>query len=173
MSGRGRIPKSPGMRQRRNRYPGGATLPSEAVSALRKVPELPLREAGTGAWHPEVLSWWGDVWRSPMAEEFLEPDVAGGLYLLAELYQHRWTVTTAKELVALAAEIRLQEVRFGLSPTDRRRLQWTIEQGEEAAQRTTARRRAEQLAQMPKKDPRDVLKLMGTVVPNKPGGKRK
>jgi len=35
----------------------------------------------------------------------------------------------------IGAEIRLQGVRFGLSPIDRRRLQWEIEHTEEAQHR--------------------------------------
>jgi len=90
-----------------------------------------------------------------MAGEFLDSDVKGGLYLLAELYQQLWA-GAGEEAGRLAAEIRQQEVRFGLSPIDRRRLQWEVEKGDQAEERT-ARRRG--LRQTEGKDPRDILKV--------------
>ena len=73
-----------------------------------------------------VQEWWRDIWTSPMAAEYLEAD-KHGLYLLAELYHRRWNATKNSELRLLAAEIRQQEIRFGLTPIDRRRLQWEVE----------------------------------------------
>src|SRR3990172_3209491 len=136
----GPVPKPAQLRQRRNRYTTAATLPSERISARRKVPPLPERESKAEVWHPRVIEWWRAVWRSPMAQEYLGADMRGGLYLLAELHQRRWTETDTKVLVALAAEIRQQEVRFGLSPIDRRRLQWEVAKGETAADETAKRR---------------------------------
>jgi preprotein translocase subunit SecD len=111
-------------------------------------------------WHPRVIEWWHSVWTSPMAEEYLGADIKGGLYLLAELHQRRWTETQTAVLIGLAAEIRQQEIRFGLSPIDRRRLQWSIEQGETADERTKRRRESKQLTETSKKDPRNVLGLV-------------
>lgn len=91
-----------------------------------------------------------------MASEFLDSDMRGGLFLLAELYQQRWTVADANTLVNVAKEIRQQEVRFGLSPIDRRRLQWEVEKGEQAVDRTATRRQAKIASS---KDPRDVLRI--------------
>lgn len=104
-----------------------------------------------------VREWWASAWRSPMASEWLESDKRGGLFQVAVLHQDFWTAETPRERLMAAAEIRLQEVRFGLSPIDRRRLQWTIEQGETAAERTAARRESKR----PRAgaDPREVLKL--------------
>lgn len=90
-----------------------------------------------------------------MAAEFLDSDVKGGLYLLAELYQQLWAGEAA-DVGRLAAEIRQQEVRFGLSPIDRRRLQWEIEKAEQADERTRSRRQRRQLEG---KDPREILKV--------------
>jgi len=95
-----------------------------------------------------------------MAAEYLTADMKGGLYLLAELYQHRWSDPDTKTLIGLAAEIRQQEVRFGLSSMDRRRLQWEIEKGETAEDRTQKRRSSRKLDAASKKDPRDVLKVV-------------
>jgi hypothetical protein len=107
------------------------------------------------------VEWWTSVWQSPMASEYLDADMKGGLYLLADLHDARWKATANADLVKLASEIRLQEVRFGLSPIDRSRLRWTIEQGETAAERTESRRAAK-VPKAPKgKDPRGVLKMVG------------
>lgn len=153
---RGRLPKPRELRQRRNRESTRATLPSPADAAGNKVPILPARERKTEKWHPLVRKWWDAVWRSPMASEFLAADKQGGLYNLAELYQRRYTANDTKELVTIIAEIRQQEVRFGLSPIDRRRLQWEVEKGEQADERTSRRRG---LRNVEGKDPRDVLKV--------------
>lgn len=60
-----------------------------------------------------------------MAAEFLESDV-DGLFRLAVLVDQYWKEPDVK----LAAEIRMQEARFGLSPIDRRRLQWEVQRVE-------------------------------------------
>lgn len=152
----GPLPKPARLRQRRNRVSTRAALPSIAQAAGNAVPQLPPRDRQSERWHPKVIAWWQSVWHSPMAGELLESDVKGGLLLIAELYQRRWAADTAKEIVALATEIRQQEARFGLSPVDRRRLQWEIERGQQADDRT-ARRRG--LKAVEGKDPRTVLKV--------------
>ena len=162
MAGRGPPPKSATLRQRRNRTRSSSVLPNENApkNKERKVPKLPERDSKAEKWHPKVIEWWTSVWTSPMAAEFLGPDVKGGLYGLAELYQQRWSAKDAKQLVSILAEIRLQEVRFGLSPIDRRRLQWEVEKGEQAEERTTQRRKTKRLKRTAKKDPREVLKVV-------------
>jgi hypothetical protein len=71
-----------------------------------------------------------------MASEFLEAD-AHGLFRLALLIDDYWIADTPTQRRNLAAEIRLQGQGYGLSPLDRRRLQWQVEQVEE---RKAARR---------------------------------
>jgi preprotein translocase subunit SecD len=122
---------------------------------------LPKREELTEVWHPKVIEWWRAVWKSPMAGEYLGADMKGGLYLLAELMQRRWTEKDTASLVRIASEIRQQEIRFGLSPIDRRRLQWEVEKAEEAEERTQKRRKSKRLDRIATKDPRDVLKVVG------------
>lgn len=156
---KGPPPKPAHLRQRRNKTTTQATLPSEAASKRRKVPALPKRDNPAEKWHPRVLDWWKAVWTSPMAGEYLGPDMKGGLYLLAELHQRRWTEKDTRSLVSLASEIRQQEVRFGLSPIDRRRLQWQVEQAEQATEKTETRRKRKASDALAKKDPRDVLKM--------------
>lgn len=154
------VPKPPELRQRRNKSVSQATLPSEAESADREVPPLPDRESATEVWHPMVVRWWKAVWTSPMAGEYLGADMEGGLFILAELMQRRWSERETGGLVKLSAEIRQQEIRFGLSPIDRRRLQWEVEKGETADERTAKRRKAKDLNAAADADPRDVLRVV-------------
>lgn len=153
---KGRTPKHPGTVQRRNVTSTKATLPAEADTANAEVPDLPPISA-TENWHPQVLEWWSSIWRSPMAGEWLDSDKKD-LPILARLHQDFWTATTAGGRQAAASEIRQQGVRFGLSPIDRRRLQWEIEKGEQASQRTESRRKSK--APVAGSDPRDVLKVV-------------
>jgi hypothetical protein len=124
------LPKHPSTRARRNKVAGARQLtPVHDI----EVPELP--EEADVAWHPLTRSWWADIWASPMAPEFDSSDVHG-LFVLAMLVNAFWT----EPAQALAAEIRLQRQCFGLTPIDRRRLQWEIDRGEQAEQATVTRR---------------------------------
>ena len=125
-----RMPKHPSTRARRNKVAGARTL--TAVHDV-ETPELP--EFEDFEWHPMTLSWWEDIWASPMAPEYDDSDVHG-LFMLAMLVDQYWTQPSA----AVAGEIRLQRQCFGLTPIDRRRLQWEIDRGEEAEQATRQRR---------------------------------
>lgn len=156
----GPAPKPSHLRQRTNKKSTKALLPSVEVSSKRKVPPLPERESKAEQWHPNVQVWWVAVWKSPMAEQFTPADTHGRLFMLAELMQRRWTETDTKVLIALAAEIRQQEAGLGLSPRDRMTLQWEIEKGEVAAERTKARKKSKDLRQVAKKDPRELLKMV-------------
>lgn len=110
-------------------------------------PDLPPREGG---WHPQTLEWWDDLWSAPMAAEYHESD-RHALYLLAVLVDDFWLEPSQK----LAAEIRLQRQAFGLTPYDRRRLEWTIETAEQSKERGRRRQQPQQgPAPAPKDDPR-------------------
>ena len=143
----GPLPKPPGLRSRRNRASTRAVLPTPAQAAEQDVPPLPPKQ---GKWHERVIVWWERIWRSPMAAEYLEADKPG-LEMLAMLHQAFWTARSTGDRFKYAGEIRLQEVRYGLDPISRRRLEWEVEKGEAAAKKTATRRR--------KQDPRTVLKL--------------
>ena len=86
-----------------------------------------------------------------MAPEYDESD-RHGLFMLAALVNHFWYQPRQD----LAAEIRLQRQCFGLTPIDRRRLQWEIERTDEAQAKGTARRAKATGAKAPAKsaDPR-------------------
>jgi hypothetical protein len=124
------LPKPASTRQRRNRVAGARQL---AVVHDVEIPALP-DDAGVD-WHPMTVAWWRDIWSSPMAPEFDQSDVHG-LFMLAVLQDAFWSEPSQ----ALAAEIRLQRQCFGLTPIDRRRLQWEIDRGEEAEKSTQTRR---------------------------------
>lgn len=154
-------PKHPSLRQRRNKTTTAAKLAAEPVD--REVPALQPRyvrdpethELRVVEWHPRTVEWWGIVWSSPMAAEWLDADVPG-LELVAALRDDFHRAETVGLKLKAAAELRLQEARFGLTPIDRRRLQWEVERGESAVERVRRRRR-EQRPALAGVDPRVAL----------------
>jgi hypothetical protein len=109
---------------------------------LMAAPDLAAPDLPPGEWHPRTAAFWSEVWSSPMAPEYDESDVEG-LFLLARLVDDFWTVDSPSQRQKLAGEVRLQRVCFGLTPYDRRRLEWEIDRGEEAAKKVERRRTAE------------------------------
>lgn len=124
----GPLPKNPATRARRNKTSTTALLQADPSIIAPALPER--------VWNPLTLAWWEDLWASPMAPEYDESDVHG-LYMLAALIDAFWDKPGNTEL---AKEIRNQRQSYGLSPMDRRRLQWTIEQAEDAQDRGRMRR---------------------------------
>lgn len=145
MAGRGPAPKPAHLRQRTNKKHGAAMLP-EAPESVGE-PELP---AGR-VWREATVRWWGKVWTSPMATQYLPTDFEGlaRLAVLVDLYD-------AEPSTQLMSEIRLQEARFGLSPLDRSRLAWEIARGDEAAKKAAPRPEPRK----PAVDPRKVLQMV-------------
>lgn len=141
--------KDPSVRARRNKAATAATLSSGVPEANR--PELPANHE----WHPLTLEWWNDLWASPMAGEYHGSD-RHGLFILAALVDAFWTMPSKD----LAAEIRLQRQAFGLTPYDRRRLEWTIESVDEAQDRGRQRRARQQAKPTDGADPRNVLRAV-------------
>lgn len=139
------LPKDPALRRRRNRTTTARTI--SVVPGL-KPPALPKGYD----WRPETVAWWKAVWKSPMAGE-LEPSDVHELHLLAALVDRFWR-NPSKDM---AAEIRLQRQCFGLTPIDRRRLQWEVEKAESAQSRAKTRRTAPTAVPRSKKDPRTLL----------------
>jgi hypothetical protein len=125
MAGKGPPPKSAATRQRRNKTTTSARLetdeqPREEAPPLGEHPE-------GGEWHPRTVAWWNEVWSSPMAEEYLRAD-EDGLYMLATLVDAFWKEPSVKA----HQEIRLARQPYGITPIDRRRLQWEIGRAEQA-----------------------------------------
>lgn len=147
--------KDPSVRARANRASTAATLSSGGKVIAPPLPDLGEDEDGhPKQWRPATLAWWADLWASPMAAEYHDSD-KHALFILATLVDQFWTNPDSK----LASEIRLQRQAFGLTPYDRRRLEWTIETAEESKDRGSARRQR-QSAPQPRSeddDPRTVL----------------
>jgi hypothetical protein len=139
-------PKNPRTRRRRNRLSTAATLVVLKPIAAGKAPALPKRQP---TWVKETRAWWKDVWASPMASEFLDADVHG-LFILAELVDDFWREPSAE----LAAEIRRQRQCFGLTPIDRRRLQWEVVRAETAQAKNGD---GKPKRKKPRRDPREAL----------------
>ena len=74
---------------------------------------------------------WREVWDSPMAagDQYMAVDVEG-LILLVDLVHAYWAAPVRS--TTLAAEIRQHRTAFGLTPIDRRRLQWEVDRGRRA-----------------------------------------
>lgn len=117
-------------------------------------PELPDRE-----WHELTRQWWADIWASPMSPEWDSSDLHG-VFVLAAVYDDIWTGESAKDRQNAAGEYRLQRKDFGLTPYDRRRLEWTIEQADEAKAKGRKRREVPASASRPAGDPRQVLRAV-------------
>lgn len=150
----GPAPKDPSTRARRNRTSTAAQLKADPSIKAPALPDM--------AWHSMTLAWWADVWSSPMAPEYDDSD-KHGLFALAMLVNDFWLTDEVRIRRDLAAEIRQQSQRFGLSPIDRRRLQWEIERSEEAQERGS-RRRTRAAEASPSRsagaDPRAVLRAL-------------
>lgn len=155
MSFKGPIPKDPKLRQRRNKVATAAQLCTGRADV--RIPRLPKRHTTDGKeipWLPLTRAWWKDIWRSPMAAEYLDAD-KHALYRLAALVNDFWAFPTKE----LGAEIRLEQMAFGLTPIDRRRLQWSVNESPAKA----AKNRTEPVQEQPSgktaktQDPRSVL----------------
>lgn len=136
--GRGPVPS--GRPLQRHRQPQVTTLFAISPDDL-VIPKLPFREEPP-PWHKETLRWWRDVWSAPMAAEYTVPDMHGLIHL-AYIVNAFWNADTLPKQLSCLAEIRLQSVRFGLSPSDRARLRWETDKGEEAEKRRTKRKASE------------------------------
>lgn len=143
--------KDPSVRARANRASTAATLSADVPAAT--APKLPANRE----WDQITLDWWADLWAAPMSHEYHSSD-RHALFMLAALMDDFWTTDTPGRRKALSEEIRLSRQAFGLTPYDRRRLEWTIESAEESKDRG-AQRRSRQGAAQPKagNDPRSVL----------------
>ena len=150
--------KHSSVRARANKASTASTLDSGASGIAPTLPKKPAELDDDGNrlnedWHSETLAWWADMWASPMAKEYHTSD-KHALFVLAVLVDQFWRAPDTK----LASEIRLQRVAFGLTPYDRRRLEWTIEVTEDAKDKGSSRRESKGAKQPdPAKDPRLAL----------------
>lgn len=149
------LPKEPSTRARRNK--------NATHAVLRAVPDAKIPPMPAGKeFHPDTVAWWNDIWRSPMAPEYVDSDFHGIARLchIVDAYHVAVDDGDHRLMLSLAAEIRLQGQAFGLTPIDRRRLQWTIEQGEAAEEKTQERRASRAVknkSPLSAVDPRELL----------------
>lgn len=118
-------------RARANKVTTAATLSAPSGD----IPGMPTATE----WHPEAVSWWNDVWSSPMSPEWDDSDIHN-VTVCALLYNDIWLADSAADRQKAAAEFRLQRKDLGLTPYDRRRLEWSIESAESAKDSGNARR---------------------------------
>jgi hypothetical protein len=153
-------PKHPGARARRNQSSTASVLISDPEV---EIPPLPTLSEGRRGLAPQRQ---GHVERSlvvsdgPGVRRFRHPRHV----CAAALYDDFYKATSFSAGAKMAAEIRLSGQRFGTSPLDRRRLEWTIAQTEEAQDRGRRRRgQGEEPAKPPPlaaNDPRAVLRAL-------------
>lgn len=143
MAGPGKTPKPRHMLSR----PGSRQVVEYDGPVVEGTPEL-LHPEGAD-WHPATLRWWGGLWAGPSKSEYVLADV-DPLTRLALLIDRYWTTPT----VALAAEIRLQEARFGLDPISRRRLHTEVRRSKADE---PERNRKRQQTKRDREDPRHLL----------------
>lgn len=145
----GPTPKPAAKRRRRNVSTTARTL--RPVTGTPSIPELPPRRINgkSARWSKPTLDWWERVWASPMAPEF-DPSDVDGLFVLAVLVDTFWKDPSPEH----AKELRLHRQCFGLEPIARRRLQWEIDRGEGAAERTRERRAPKGVGAAGRVDPR-------------------
>jgi hypothetical protein len=118
-------PKDPSIRARVNKASTRAELGEDGVD-VPPMPPLPVYMDSNGQfvetpWHPMSVAWWEDIWPSPMAAQWHPSDIHG-LYALLYLYDKFFRNPNVKD----HAEIRLARQPYGLTPLDRRRLEWTL-----------------------------------------------
>lgn len=151
MGGMGPPPKDPKTRQRNNRTATAGTFETSERETTR-VPPLGRHPVKRQRWHARTRAWWRELWGSPMRDEYLKAD-RDGLYALATLIDQFWKSPSPQ----LAAEIRLQRQCYGLTPIDRRRLQWEIVRTRDAQEKHPPKPRAPEL---PAGDPRAALRAV-------------
>lgn len=143
------LPKDPALKQRRNKTATRAVLPAEDSPITRR-PVMPDHPKGD-EWHAMAERFWRDVWHSPMSDEYLRADVHG-LFVMVVLIDQFWK----RPNVNLSREIRQLGQNYGLSPIDRRRLEWSVERTEQAKDKRD-RERAKNAVVVADSDPREAL----------------
>jgi hypothetical protein len=136
MSGRGRVPKDPEMRVRRNKGPEIVELEADRAD---KPPELP----GADGYREKTRNWYRTWCESPQRTQFLATDWQR-LHMLAPLVDAFFDpAKRPRERTALLAEIRLNEQKLGATPEDRLRLRWNLRPSASTSNRKPSRGRAD------------------------------
>ena len=132
-------PKDPSVRARTNKTATRAVL-RHRLKGVKAPPVPPLPDGVL--WRPQVEDWWKRAFSSPMSDEWDTADV-DAMYMAAALLQSFWDPECGSDArVRITTQVVKIMGECGLTPMARRRLQWQIEQGESASDRTAARRTA-------------------------------
>ena len=174
------LPKPQGQARRRNKRAGIAKL--EPTENLEHVPqqwrELPperprpfawpadkhatTETPRTNEWHALTTQWWTEVVRSPMSKEYLSADWPALFRVCCVIddFNHGGDPK-------LLAEIRQAQAAFGLTPIDRRRLQWEAQRAGRAdiQRRATSTEQLTDTALRQRPDPRLRLLAQATTPP--------
>lgn len=144
------------IRQRNEDRLADDRLPTSGTKArLREIldaddndaPPLPDRPAG---WHAVTRVWWDAVWASPMSDEWhFETDVHN-VYMAAMHYDDMWNALEPSDRQKATIAYDRVVAKLGLTPYDRRRLEWTIATAKGA---TAAERRRSAGSQPPSPAP--------------------
>jgi len=118
----GPAPKNPKTRQRRNVASTRLVLEPRDPKTI-VVPELPASETG---WHELTEQAWNRWWSSPVSSAWDMQADLDGLFALAAVLDDFWREPTTNRYDA----VRKGMQAYGLSPIDRRRLEWTIDRPE-------------------------------------------
>jgi hypothetical protein len=143
-------PKAAGTRARRNKTSTATVL--HLVESTESTWELPTR-GDLATWEPLAVRFWSDVVAQLLPSGQLVPTDFAELYALTDLIHRRWSEDGG---VRYSSEIRLAGQRFGITPLDRRRLQWEVEKVEAAVDARKSRRRPTPVGRA-KSDPRSAL----------------
>jgi lipopolysaccharide biosynthesis glycosyltransferase len=151
------MPKHPSVRARQNKSATRATLIERDPETV-EIPDLPVRLDYANdeiPWDDHTVNWWVAMWSSPMSSEYHSSDIHG-LYRIADLSDMYWKSGDENFKIKIASEIRLAIIPYGLTPLDRRRLEWNIETSEKARDEGEKRRATSKSmkAPVPGDDPR-------------------
>lgn len=125
------IPKPKDQRRNRNQKQAGDWVLLPEAGHKGKAPSL----AGLGL-TKATHSWWGIIWKTPMATQWTPGDVPA----LIELAILRERLLDGK--ISIAGEVRLRSDQFGLTPEGRQKRRWMItEEDQERAGVTKGTRR--------------------------------
>ncbi|MEZ0363416.1 hypothetical protein ACAG26_06885 [Mycobacterium sp. pUA109] len=124
--------KHPSARARRNKASTRATLTADHDIEAPPLPD-------SFVWHPLTQRWWADLWRSPMAPEYVAMDI-NGLYRVAMLMNDFWCAESPKARAEAQVRLEKADSDYGANPLARRRLEWQIEVTEDSKRRGRKRR---------------------------------
>lgn len=118
----------------------------DETDGLPELPDRPDRfvegERIPVAWHPQVVAWWNDVWSSPMSDEWHTDTDYHNVLLAAVHLDDFWSAEDPVMRQKADAAFKKTITPLGLTPYDRRRLEWVIAGAGEATDRRNRRRGA-------------------------------